>query len=114
MLADPRAEALSTRFASQWLRLQDAKKNQPELWLYPDFSGQLGDDMVRETQIFFDHLVREDASVLDLYRADYTFVNERLARHYGIPGIVGDEFGAVRAIPTRHGAGCWARARYSC
>jgi hypothetical protein len=95
MLADPRAEALSTRFASQWLRLQDARKNQPELWLYPDFSGQLGDDMVRETQLFFDHLVREDESVFDLLSADYTFINERLASHYGIPGIAGSEFRRV-------------------
>ena len=95
MLADPRAEALSTRFASQWLRLQDATKNQPQLWLYPDFSGQLGDDMVRETQLFFDHLVREDASVFDLLSADYTFLNERLATHYGIPGITGSEFRRV-------------------
>jgi hypothetical protein len=96
MLADPRAEALSTRFASQWLRLQDARKNQPQLWLYPDFSGQLGDDMVRETQLFFDHLVREDASVFDLLSADYTFLNERLATHYGIPGITGSEFRRVQ------------------
>jgi hypothetical protein len=95
MLADPRAEALSTRFASQWLRLQDARKNQPQLWLYPDFSGQLGDDMVRETQLFFDHLIREDASVFDLLSADYTFLNERLATHYGIPGITGSEFRRV-------------------
>ena len=95
MLADPRSEALATRFASQWLRLQDAAKNQPEPFFYPDFSGQLGADMVRETQIFFDHLVREDRSLLELYTADYTFVNERLARHYGLPGIVGEEFRRV-------------------
>jgi len=95
MLADPRSEALATRFASQWLRLQDVKKNQPELWLYPDFSGQLGDDMVRETQLLFDHLVREDASVLELFTADYTFVNERLAAHYGFTGVTGSEFRRV-------------------
>jgi hypothetical protein len=95
MLADTRSKALATRFASQWLRLQDVKKNQPELWLYPDFSGQLGDDMIRETQLFFDHLVREDESVLGLLTADYTFVNERLAAHYGIPGVTGSEFRRV-------------------
>ncbi len=95
MLTDPRAEALATRFASQWLRLQDAVKNQPEPFLYPDFNGQLRDDMVRETQLFFEHLVREDLSLLELYSAEYTFLNERLARHYGIPGIVGDEFRKV-------------------
>lgn len=95
MLADPRSEALATRFASQWLRLQDAKKNNPELWLYPDFSGQLGDDLVRETQLFFDHLVREDGSLLRILDADYTFANERLARHYGIEGVAGDHFRRV-------------------
>ncbi len=95
MLADPRSEALATRFASQWLRLQDAVKNQPEPFLYPDFSGQLRDDMVRETQLFFEHLVREDRSLLDFYTADYSFLNERLANHYGIPGVVGEEFRKV-------------------
>ena len=96
MLADPRAEALSTRFASQWLRLQDAEDNQPEPYLYPDFTGQLRDDMVGETRLFFDHLVREDRSLLELFTADYTFLNERLARHYGIPGVSGDHFRRVR------------------
>ncbi len=95
MLEDPRSEALATRFASQWLRLQDTEDNQPEPYLYPDFTGQLGDDMVRETQLFFDHLIREDRSLLELFTADYTFLNERLARHYGIPGVSGDEFRRV-------------------
>ncbi len=95
MLADPRAEALSTRFASQWLRLQDAEDNQPEPYLYPDFTGQLREDLVRETQLFFDHLVREDRSLLELFTADYTFLNERLAGHYGIPGVSGPEFRQV-------------------
>ena len=95
MLADPRAEALSTRFASQWLRLQDAEDNQPEPYLYPDFTGQLREDLVRETQLFFDHLVREDRSLLELFTADYTFLNGRLAGHYGIPGVSGPEFRRV-------------------
>ena len=95
MLADPRAEALSTRFASQWLRLQDTEDNQPEPYLYPDFTGQLREDLVRETQLFFDHLVREDGSLLDLFTADYTFLNERLAAHYGIPGVAGPGFRRV-------------------
>ncbi|MXX68271.1 MAG: DUF1592 domain-containing protein, partial [Gemmatimonadales bacterium] len=95
MLADPRAEALSTRFASQWLRLQDAEDNQPEPYLYPDFTGQLREDLVRETQLFFDHLVREDRSLLELFTADYTFLNERLAGHYGIPGVSGPGFRRV-------------------
>ncbi len=95
MLRDPRSEALSTRFASQWLRLQDAHDNHPEPYLYPDYTGQLGDDLIRETQLFFDDLVREDRSLTDLFSADYTFVNERVARHYGIPDVAGEEFRRV-------------------
>ena len=95
MLADPRAGALSTRFASQWLRLQDAEDNQPEPYLYPDFTGQLREDLVRETQLLFDHLIREDRSLLELYTADYTFLNERLAAHYGIAGVSGPGFRRV-------------------
>ncbi|WP_419162421.1 DUF1592 domain-containing protein [Candidatus Palauibacter sp.] len=95
MLSDSRAEALSVRFASQWLRLQDAEDNQPEPYLYPDFTGQLREDLVRETQLLFDRLVREDRSLLELFTADYTFLNERLAVHYGIPGVSGPEFRRV-------------------
>ncbi len=95
MLQDPRSEALATRFASQWLRLQDTADNEPEPFLYPDFTGQLRDDLVRETQRFFDYLVREDRSLLELLTADYTFLNERLARHYGIPGVTGSHFRRV-------------------
>lgn len=95
MLRDPRSEALATRFASQWLRLQDVEDNLPEPYLYPDFTGQLGDDLVRETQLFFDSLVREDRSLLELFTADYTFLNERVANHYGIPGVSGHEFRRV-------------------
>ncbi|MBM4183781.1 MAG: DUF1592 domain-containing protein [Gemmatimonadetes bacterium] len=95
MLADPRSEALATRFASQWLRLQDADKNSPDSYLYPDFTDQLRRDMVRETQMFFSQLVREDRSLFEVITADYTFVNDRLARHYGIPGVIGDEFRRV-------------------
>ena len=91
-------------FASQWLRLQDARKNQPEPFLYPDFTNQLGADMVRETELLFEHLVLEDRSLLELLTADYTFVNDRLARHYGIPGVSGSEFRRVQYPPdTRRG-----------
>jgi hypothetical protein len=96
MLGDPRSEALATRFASQWLRLQDAEKNSPDSYLYPDFTGQLRADMVRETQLLFEHLVREDRSLFELVTADYSFMNERLARHYGIAGVVGSEFRRVQ------------------
>ena len=95
MLADPRSEALATRFAAQWLRLQDIEKVHPDALQYPDFRQQLADDMRRETELFFYQLVRENRSLLDLFSADYTYVNEALARHYGIPGVIGPEFRRV-------------------
>jgi hypothetical protein len=95
LLADPRAEALGSRFAAQWLRLQDIEKVHPDALQYPDYYEQLGDDMRRETELFFDSLVRENRSVLDLFAADYTYVNEALAKHYGIPGVTGKNFRRV-------------------
>ena len=104
MLADPRADALGTRFAYQWLRLQDVGKVHPDPNFYPNFDDNLSAAMIRETEMFFNSLVHEDRSLLDLYRADYTFVNERLAQHYGFPGVAGDHF---RRVPypddTRRG-----------
>ena len=95
MLADPRAEALATRFASQWLRLQDLDLIHPDALTFPYFDQTLADAMLRETELFFNHLVQEDRPVLDLLTADYTFVNERLARHYGITGVLGPSFRKV-------------------
>ena len=95
MLADPRAEALATRFASQWLRLPDLDTLHPDVRIYPDFDEQLKQAMRRETELLFHHLVQEDQSLLELLRANYTFVNERLARHYGIPNVVGTRFRRV-------------------
>ena len=92
MLVDPRAEALATRFASQWLRLQDLEDIHPDALTYPYFDETLSEAMNRETELFFSHLVEEDRPILELLTADYTFVNERLARHYGVPGIIGPEF----------------------
>jgi hypothetical protein len=92
MLADRRSEALATRFASQWLRLQDLHKVEPDALSFPYFDEMLAAAMTRETELVFDHLVRADRPVLELLTADYTFVNERLARHYGIPGVSGPEF----------------------
>jgi cytochrome c5 len=104
MLADPRAEALATRFGAQWLRLQDIKKNRPDPLLYPQWDDTLADAFRRETELFVDSLVREDRSVLDLLAADYTFVNERLAKHYGIPNVMGNEFRRVTLTdPARRG-----------
>ena len=95
MLTDPRSEALGPRFAAQWLRLQDLEKVHPDRLMYPDFHQQLADAMRRETELFFNSLVRDDKSVLELLTADYTFVNERLARHYGMPNITGNHFRRV-------------------
>ncbi|MEP7346142.1 MAG: DUF1592 domain-containing protein, partial [Gemmatimonadaceae bacterium] len=95
MLADPRSEALATRFAAQWLRLQDIAKVHPDALQYPDFHLQLADDMQRETELFFYSIVRENRSVLDLFSADYTYLNETLAKHYGISGVTGSEFRRV-------------------
>ncbi|MDX1403308.1 MAG: DUF1592 domain-containing protein [Woeseiaceae bacterium] len=96
MLADPRSEALATRFAAQWLHLQDLDKVQPDAFWFPNYSQQLMQAMRRETELFFYHLVQEDKSVLELYRADYSFMNERLATHYDIPNVIGDEFRLVK------------------
>ena len=95
MLADPRAEALSTRFASQWLRLQDVEKIHPDALLFPSFDNELAESYKRETELFFDSIVREDRNVLDLLTADYTFVNERIASVYRIPNIIGENFRRV-------------------
>jgi hypothetical protein len=104
MLRDPRSETLATRFAAQWLRLQDIALVQPDAFWFPNFDSQLADAMRRETELFFDSLVREDRSVMDLFVADYTFVNERLARHYGIPNVAGERFRRVKYVDdTRRG-----------
>ena len=95
MLADPRADALGSRFAAQWLRLQDVDKVHPDPNNYPNFDDNLAAAMRKETELFFNSLVREDRSVLDLFRANYTYVNDRLARHYGFPGVSGSEFRRV-------------------
>jgi hypothetical protein len=95
MLADPRADALASRFAAQWLRLQDVDKVHPDPNFYPDYDDNLARAMRRETELFFNNLVRDDRSLLELFTANYTFVNERLARHYGIPGVSGSDFRKV-------------------
>jgi hypothetical protein len=95
MIADPRSEALARRFASQWLRLQDLHKVEPDALTFPYYDETLADAMSRETELLFDHLVRADRPVLELLTADYTFVNERLARHYGIAGVSGPAFRKV-------------------
>jgi hypothetical protein len=96
MLSDPRSAALGDRFAAQWLRLQDIDKVRPDAFWFPDFDQQVADAMKQETMSFFNHVLREDRSVLELFTADYTFVNETLARHYGISGVAGPEFRKVQ------------------
>ena len=98
MLADPRAESLATRFAALWLRLQDMDQVQPDAFWFPNFDRQLADAMRRETELLFHSLVEEDRSFFDLFTADYTFVNERLARHYGIPNVAGPQFRRVEYL----------------
>jgi len=103
MLADRRADALSTRFAGQWLRLQDLEKIHPDYLLFPQYDDTLAQSMERETELFFDSIVREDRPVLDLLTADYSFVNERLAKHYGIANVTGNEFKRVQLPEYRRG-----------
>ena len=95
MLADPRVDALVANFAGQWLQLRNVRSVQPNSDLFPDFDDNLRQAFRRETELFFKSIITEDRSVLDLLSADYTFVNERLARHYGIPGIYGSRFRRV-------------------
>jgi hypothetical protein len=95
MLGDARSKALITNFAEQWLHLRNLKNSLPDLEAFPDFDDNLRQAMKEETSLFFDSIVREDRSVVDLLTADYTFVNERLARHYGIPNVYGSQFRRV-------------------
>jgi mono/diheme cytochrome c family protein len=95
MLADPRADALGERFAAMWLRLQDIDKVKPDPNFYPNFDDNLAGMMRKETIMFFNNLVREDRSLMELYTANYSFMNERLARHYGILDVAGNDFRRV-------------------
>jgi hypothetical protein len=104
MLADRKAEALNKNFASQWWTVRQLDGIDPDVDEFPNFDANLKAAMVREAELFFGSIVREDRSVLDLLTADYTFVNERLALHYGIPNIRGDQFRRVTlADPRRWG-----------
>jgi hypothetical protein len=106
MLADPRSRELVKNFAGQWLGLRTMQNSTPEGTLYPDFDDNLRQAMRTEAEMFFESIIREDRSVIDLLTADYTFVNERLAVHYGIPNIYGAQFRRVRldgALDVRRG-----------
>jgi mono/diheme cytochrome c family protein len=95
MLADPKGQALVSNFAGQWLQLRNLRSAFPDSREFPNFDDQLRQGFRRETELFFDSIIREDRNVLDLLTADYTFLNERLAKHYGVPNVYGDHFRRV-------------------
>jgi hypothetical protein len=99
MLADSRSRALVSNFAEQWLYLRNLASATPDMRLFPDFDDNLRQAFRKETELFFESIMREDRSVLDLLRANYTFVNERLAKHYGIPNVYGSRFRRIEFGP---------------
>ncbi len=103
LLRDPKSAALAEHFAGQWLQTRALKEFTPDPARFPQFDEPLRQALLRETELFFDHLVREDRSVRELLTADYTFVNERLARHYGIAGVRGTAFRKVALAGTGRG-----------
>ena len=111
MLADQRSQALVESFAGQWLYLRNLESSSPDMRLFPDFDDNLRQAMRRETELCFEEIIRNDRSVLDLLRADHTFLNERLAKHYGVPNVYGSRFRRVSLPPDsdrggllRHGS----------
>ncbi|HWA10025.1 MAG TPA: DUF1592 domain-containing protein [Opitutaceae bacterium] len=100
MLASPKAHSLVVNFAGQWLEIRNLKFVQPDKKLFPAFDDELRDAMQTETETFFEHVMRENRSVMDFINADYTFVNERLAKYYGLSGVTGDEFRQVSLADT--------------
>jgi len=105
MLRDPKAQALTRNFAGQWLYLRKLDIQRPDHDSFPDFSQPLRAAMRTETEMFFTGMVQDDRSILDFLAADYTYLNERLARHYGIKGVHGDAFRLVRLDPAVHRGG---------
>ena len=104
MMADPKSDALLDNFAGQWLFLRNMRSVKPDPIAFPEFDGNLREAFQRETQLWFDSQVRDDHSVLDVLTSDYTYVNERLARHYGIPDVRGNHFRRV-TIPDENRRG---------
>ena len=100
MLTSPKASALVTNFAGQWLEIRNLKFAEPDKKLFPDFDDGLRSSMREETERFFDHIMRQDRSVLDFLTADYSFINERLAKHYGLPNVTGENFRQVSLAGT--------------
>lgn len=110
LLKDRRSEAFVENFALQWLNLRSLDELVPDPEKFPEYSPQLRDDMLRETTKFFDHVLREDLSTLELLDGKFTFVNERLAKHYGLAGVQGDEFRKVSLDGARGRAGLLTQA----
>jgi hypothetical protein len=96
MLKDSKVRALTENFAGQWLQLRSVAQLSPDPKLFPDFDAKLRAAMIKETELFFEHIVKEDRSIIDFLDADWTFVNEQLAKHYGIPGVQGEDFVKVQ------------------
>ena len=105
MLADQRSRSLVSNFAGQWLYLRNLDSIIPDMRLFPDFDDNLRQAMRQETELFFESIMREDRSVLDLIKADYTYLNERLAKHYGIPNVYGSRFRRVSLDEASHRGG---------
>jgi Protein of unknown function (DUF1592)/Protein of unknown function (DUF1588)/Protein of unknown function (DUF1587)/Protein of unknown function (DUF1585)/Protein of unknown function (DUF1595) len=101
MIADPRSQALVQNFTGQWLNIRGLAAREPTVNLFPDFDSTLRDAFKREIELFFSSIIQEDRSITDLLTADYTFVNERLAKHYGIPDIYGPQFRRVQLGPDQ-------------
>src|SRR5205814_5369840 len=105
MLADPRSRNLANNFAEQWLYLRNLESYTPDLRLFPDFDDNLRQAFRRETELLVTSVVREDRSVLDLLKSDFTYLNERLAKHYGIPHVYGSRFRRVTLDSGSHRGG---------
>jgi hypothetical protein len=103
MLEDPKSAAFVENFAGQWLTIRKLAYVTPDAKEFPGFDEELRSAMYRETELFFDSIMREDRSILDFLDADYSFVNERLAKHYGISGVAGNEFRRVKLPANRGG-----------
>jgi len=110
LLRDPKSRALVDNFAGQWLQFKNIDVSKPDVGKFPYFEDSLRDSMRRETELFLENLIRSDASVLEILDANHTYINERLARFYGIPGIVGPEFRRVDMSKTQRGGGVLAQA----
>jgi hypothetical protein len=103
MLVDPRGRAMVDNFAGQWLQIRSLRSLTPDRERYPGFDESLREAMFRETELFLAEIIREDRSILDLIDADFTYLNEKLAKHYGIEGVIGPEFRRVRLTGPQRG-----------